>query len=49
MKFQITSIKSTTSVHETTESQVKVRIGPEGNRNAVRQDIIDGNRHRCER
>ena len=48
MKFQITSIKGATSVHETTESQVNGRIGTEGNSN-VRQAITNGNRHGCER
>jgi hypothetical protein len=48
MKVQITSIKGTTSVHETTEGRVKGRIGTKGNSN-VRQAIIDGNRHECER
>ena len=48
MKVQITSIKSATSVHEATESRVKGRIRTEGNSN-VRQAIINGNRHRCER
>ena len=48
MKFQITSIKGATSVHETTKSRVKVRIGSEGN-SKVRQAIINSNRHGCER
>ena len=48
MKFQITSIKGATGVHETTESRVKGRIGTEGNSN-MRQAIINGNRHGCER
>ena len=42
MKFQITSIKGATGVHEATESRVKCRIGTEENSN-VRQAIINGN------
>ena len=48
MKEQISSIGSTTSVHETTESRIKSRIGTEGKSN-VRQAIINGDKHGCKR